>query len=37
MGGGKIALSLKKVSYPGDIDGDGSSPDYYVQIKALPV
>lgn len=37
IGGAKYALSLKKLEYPGDIDGDGSSPDFYVQIKVLEV
>ncbi|MGB9636213.1 MAG: hypothetical protein ACPL1Y_03055, partial [Thermoplasmata archaeon] len=35
IGGAKYALSLKKLTYPGDIDGDGFSPDFYVQIKVL--
>ncbi|MEM3444469.1 MAG: hypothetical protein QW115_00670 [Thermoplasmata archaeon] len=37
LGGAKYALSLKKLSYDGDIDGDGSSPDFYVQVKVLQV
>lgn len=37
IGGAKYALSLKKLTYPNDIDGDGFYPDFYIQIKVLPV